>query len=465
MLPLRRRVPRTALSTQVGPTLLLLIYLVLPYEASSAIPASSPTSILQPHLRSHRAVADTLWTDETPSHGMSESSEQELLDAEEVEDLEKNIETDIKEMKEERKIMQKKVDAIVMDRDSDLKDRIHTHSDHLSAGVEREDDPCSMLFSLKAAKCPTRKTKASHTAKCRPDYFIAGARKGGTTSLHVHLAAHPAIHPFRIRGRPDDGECFYELGDEQYAAQDTFYNDVPEGMMVGESTVARLVNDAAKFPDFCPETRIILLLRDPVDRCVSQFRMRQRIQRNKKHPGSVSGSVLQELRKFSNYHEFGKANLTADKVATFKQGYFPHWRSSRNAVYEGVYALHIMRLLNGGFPRSQIRIYWSEDFFRNPRAIVEDALKFLGLDTGPESGMDWSRVAKPVNAMTKKQKSTINTNFRLELNHSIETRYRGMMRPYNMALEKLVGGESPWPKVPPLYCKKFKPDLTSCHTY
>ena len=66
-------------------------------------------------------------------------------------------------------------------------------------------------------------------------------------------------------------------------------------------------------------------------------------------------------------------------------------------MYEGVYALHIMRLLNGGFPRSQIRIYWSEDFFRNPRAIVEDALKFLGLDTGPESGMDWSRVAKPVN--------------------------------------------------------------------
>ena len=219
--------------------------------------------------------------------------------------------------------------------------------------------------------------------------------------------------------------------------------------MVGESTIARLVNDAAKFPDFCPETRILLLLRDPVDRCVSQFRMRQRLQMKKVHKGSVTGSVRKDLRIFEK-GKFSRPKMTADDVLEMKQGYFPKWRSvryralfeltklisffflrqrlcpvraaqpqilllilytirvlllchgndrvqSRNGVYEGAYALHLRRLLDGGFPKSQIRIYWSEDFFSHPRAVLEDALGFLGLDAGPASGMDWSEVEKPVN--------------------------------------------------------------------
>ena len=104
--------------------------------------------------------------------------------------------------------------------------------------------------------------------------------------------------------------------------------------MVGESTIARLVNDAAKFPDFCPETRILLLLRDPVDRCVSQFRMRQRLQMKKVHKGSVTGSVRKDLRIFEK-GKFSRPKMTADDVLEMKQGYFPKWRSVRyRALFE-----------------------------------------------------------------------------------------------------------------------------------
>ena len=106
----------------------------------------------------------------TPRKKRSARSEQELSDFEEAEELQRDLETEIKQNKEERHIRKKKVDAIVQPGDGGIALFEEAYARRLSrrpsAKAALQNDHCSMLFSLNNPACPTRKTKASHTAKC-----------------------------------------------------------------------------------------------------------------------------------------------------------------------------------------------------------------------------------------------------------------------------------------------------------
>ena len=51
---------------------------------------------------------------------------------------------------------------------------------HLLYSKQDDDDCPTQLLQLVRTADPTNKTQ------CRPNYFIAGTRKGGTTSLHTY---------------------------------------------------------------------------------------------------------------------------------------------------------------------------------------------------------------------------------------------------------------------------------------
>ena len=56
------------------------------------------------------------------------------------------------------------------------------------------------------------------------------------------------------------------------------FSKVPEGLLVGDSTVSRIIqNGYGQFSAHCNESRVILLLLDPVERCYSQMLMRYRL--------------------------------------------------------------------------------------------------------------------------------------------------------------------------------------------
>ena len=112
---------------------------------------------------------------------------------------------------------------------------------------------------------------------CRPNYYIIGTPKGGTTSLHTYLTKHPFIYPFKISGSARDGESFTKLYKHGHTM--AFINGtnsegkegitVHDNHLVGDATTQRLVGDAyTRLKRYtCPQSRIFILLRDPVERC------------------------------------------------------------------------------------------------------------------------------------------------------------------------------------------------------
>lgn len=114
----------------------------------------------------------------------------------------------------------------------------------------------------------------------RPNLFIVGAMKAGTTALHAYLDQHPAIfmsNPkepgFFTHDKPasKDRDAYFALfaggADAQYRGESsTQYTKAPA-----------IAGVAKRIHNFEPEARILYMVRDPVARIVSQYLFNMRI--------------------------------------------------------------------------------------------------------------------------------------------------------------------------------------------
>ncbi|MGH7941137.1 MAG: sulfotransferase family protein [Limisphaerales bacterium] len=102
----------------------------------------------------------------------------------------------------------------------------------------------------------------------RPDFFVVGAPKCGTTALAQYLARHPKIYMPRkemhfFGSDLHFGPNFYRRNRQAYLDEFAQGNDRAR---VGEASVWYLfsMNAAAEIKAFSPEASIIILLRNPV---------------------------------------------------------------------------------------------------------------------------------------------------------------------------------------------------------
>jgi hypothetical protein len=109
----------------------------------------------------------------------------------------------------------------------------------------------------------------------RPDFFIVGAPKCGTTALADYLASHPDIYMPRkemhfFGSDLHFGSQFYRRDCEAYLAE---FNQWNGQARVGEASVWYLFSERAaeEIKAFSPEARIIILLREPVSMLYSLY--------------------------------------------------------------------------------------------------------------------------------------------------------------------------------------------------
>ncbi|MCY7408740.1 MAG: sulfotransferase [Chitinophagales bacterium] len=105
-------------------------------------------------------------------------------------------------------------------------------------------------------------------AIAKPNFFVVGAPKSGTTSLYIYLSQHPQV--FLPRKKELNYFCFdlhfnYPL--LSYQQFMSYYEEVKNETAIGEISVWNLFSkDAAqKIFDFNPESKIIIMLRNPVE--------------------------------------------------------------------------------------------------------------------------------------------------------------------------------------------------------
>ena len=104
----------------------------------------------------------------------------------------------------------------------------------------------------------------------RPDFFIVGAPKCGTTALHSALSTHPEVflpknkepHFFGRDLEVGDGWCIRD--EAQYLG---LFEERGEARRAGEASPWYLFSKTAaqEIRAFQPEAKILILLRDPVD--------------------------------------------------------------------------------------------------------------------------------------------------------------------------------------------------------
>ncbi len=107
-----------------------------------------------------------------------------------------------------------------------------------------------------------------------PAFVIVGAQRGGTTSLYRYLAAHPGVLPASRK------ELHYftnrhDRGPDWYRSQ---FPPTPPGTITGESTPYYLFHPHAprRLHAFAPDVKLIVLLRNPVDRAYSHYQLQVR---------------------------------------------------------------------------------------------------------------------------------------------------------------------------------------------
>lgn len=217
----------------------------------------------------------------------------------------------------------------------------------------------------------------------KPNFFIVGAAKSGTTALQEMLNEHPNIYmslikephffsedirktdfislnkkikkakiEFDAKGNIIPRHQLYINNEEDYL---TLFNaaDKEKHKILGEASVSYLYSkDAAKnIYSFNPESKIIIILRNPIDRAFSHFLMDLRL-------GNTN---------YTNFMDAVKSDFNNKNKG---------WGISHLYIELGLYHNQIQRYFNV-FPKAQIKIYSYEDFKKNNQVIIKDIYKFL----------------------------------------------------------------------------------------
>jgi len=204
-----------------------------------------------------------------------------------------------------------------------------------------------------------------------PDFFIVGAPGCGTTFMHEHLRAHPAIFMPELKepsyfcpdldsGTPADGRIFTrDL--ETYLA---LFDRAAVGQSAGEASPFYLYSTEAawRIAAFRPDARIIIMLRDPAD-------MIRYLHARRYFVGSEDIERFEEALAAEDARKRGE-RLPADvwnvKGLQYRQ--------------VGRYAEQVERYLSG-FPPEQIKLIIFEEFRADPAGTYSDVLRFLGMDS------------------------------------------------------------------------------------
>jgi len=177
----------------------------------------------------------------------------------------------------------------------------------------------------------------------KPTYVGIGAQKCASTWLHRVLAEHPEVSVPQVK----ELDFFSYRYDHGYQWYERCFQNAKPSRARGEISPSYFAEAAVpeRVAHYLPGAKILLSLRDPVERALSNHRHEVR-------EGHLAGADLS--------FETGLAN---------------------NPMYieQGLYATHLKNWLRH-FARADILVVLMEDIAADPRAVCRTVYQFLGVD-------------------------------------------------------------------------------------
>lgn len=204
--------------------------------------------------------------------------------------------------------------------------------------------------------------RATASVRPLPNFLILGAQKAGTTALYAYLRWHPQV----------TGPSFKEVSffDRHYARGERWYRahfPARRRPAIGEASPSYLLHPLApeRVAALLPDARLIVLLRNPIDRAFSHYQHEVALGRE---PLSFEDAVAAEDERLRGEVE----RMLADPA------YFSHAWWNYTYVARGRYAEQIERWY-AAFPRERLLVLFTEELAGEPGATYRRVLEFLGI--------------------------------------------------------------------------------------
>ncbi len=247
-----------------------------------------------------------------------------------------------------------------------------------------------------------------------PDFIIVGAQRSGTTSLYRYLSEHPDVLP-AIRKEIHYFDLNYEKGVNWYRRHfplrrhiDLLSKTRGVNVITGEASPYYLYYPLApdRIYSTVPDVKIIIMLRNPVDRAYSHYFHEKRLGEERL---SFEDAIRNERERLLD-----------------NDGYFYHQHYSY--LSRGKYVEQVKRYFEV-FIRENVLIIESEDFFDDTMTAYSNVLDFLGVE--------------------KHSLNDVRAHYSLdygEMDEGVRAELVEFFRPYNRELYRYLGSCFSWDK-------------------
>lgn len=201
--------------------------------------------------------------------------------------------------------------------------------------------------------------------KVRPNFFIAGAAKSGTTSLWRYLIQHPDVFmPSDFRYKEPSYFCdTYGIKNlDQYLS---LFSGVTTEKMIGEASGAYLTSqkNPIRIKRMIPDAKFIIVLRNPADRAYSLYNWMTR--EGYEWICSFEKALEAEMTDRYGNDQFKNSN--------------PQYYYNYLYFHSGLYSHQIQRYFDN-FRRDQFCFVLFDELKNDIKATVRKVFAFLGVD-------------------------------------------------------------------------------------
>lgn len=207
-----------------------------------------------------------------------------------------------------------------------------------------------------------------------PSFIIVGAAKCGTTSLYNYLIQHPNILP-SSRKEVHYFDYYHHKGLKWYKSHfplkeeaDRRAKEINGTVITGESTPYYFAHPlaAARAKALLPNARLLIMLRNPIERAISSYNNQVRLGIEKLP--TFEAAVRAEATRIEGH----EARLKSDpSYSSYEHKYFAYIR-------RGEYADQLEQWLQH-YPIEQFTILQSEKFFADAAPCFKEVINALGI--------------------------------------------------------------------------------------
>lgn len=202
-----------------------------------------------------------------------------------------------------------------------------------------------------------------------PEFLIIGVAKGGTSSLEKTLQKHPEIYMpgFEI----NYFELQYKNGLDWYKSHFPHKNKIN-----GEksSAYSYFMDNHQKMSNTLPDAKLILILRNPIDRAYSNWNMRKN-----------NGFLSRHIKEFNQKYKKNGIFIPNEKFETLIDIYLNCFFKEPicfdfplDIIHRGYYMDQIDSILDF-YHEKQLYITTLDQLHKNPTKVYNEIFNFIGL--------------------------------------------------------------------------------------